>query len=99
MYKTIEVHEPILYENMTFEKASDEKDVKGRKRTDGRSRKDNFNPTPHFARNITQDEIKKFSNNLKQQGKADYLRIVMESNEHQPHQFDKLQQNLPCEQC
>ena len=74
---------------MTFEKLSYEKDVKGRKRTDAKSRADNFNPTPRFARNITQDEIKNFSNNLKQQGKADYLRRVIESNDHQPHQFDK----------
>ena len=80
---------------MTFEKPSYEKDVKGRKRTDAKSRADNFNPTPHFARNITQDEIKNFSNNLKQQGKADYLRRVIESNDHQPHQFDKFHQNLP----
>ena len=48
---------------------------------------------PHFARNITQDEIKNFGDNLRQQGKADYLRRVIESNDHQPHQFDKFHQN------
>ena len=93
--KTSEVSEPILYEDMTFEKPSYERDVKGRKRTDAKSKADNYNPTPHFARNITQNDIKNFTNNLKQQGKADYLRRVIESNDHQPHQFDKFHQNLP----
>ena len=52
-------------------------------------------PTPHFARNIMQNDIKNFTNNLKQQAKADYLRHVIESNDPHPHQFDKFHQNLP----
>ena len=47
--KTSEVREPILYEDMTFEKPSYEKDVKGRKCTDAKSKADNFNPHTTFC--------------------------------------------------
>ena len=43
-----EVDKPVLYEDMTFEKACYEKDAKGRKRSDGKSKADNFNPTPQL---------------------------------------------------
>lgn len=82
-----EVDEPILYEDMKFEKPSYEKDVKGRKRSIEKTKVDNFNPTPQFGRNITQNEIKTLAQNLEKQGKAEYLRLVMESNNYQPHPF------------
>ena len=90
-----EVDKPVLYEDMTFEKACYEKDAKGRKRSDGKSKADNFNPTPQFVRNITQDEVKKFAHNLEQQGKTEYLRLVLESNDYQPYYFDQIHQSLP----
>lgn len=84
-----EVEEPILYEDINFEKASYEKDINGRKRTNEKRQTANYNPTPHFARQPSQSKINEFANKLEQAGKAEYLRQVLVSNDCQPFHLKK----------
>ena len=91
-----ELNEPILYEDVIFEKASYEKDTSGKKcKTLKREAPDNvYNPTPHFARETSQQKFKEFVGELKQLQKANYLWKLLDSNDCQPFPFEEVHSNL-----
>ncbi|CAB4036604.1 Hypothetical predicted protein, partial [Paramuricea clavata] len=71
--RTDELDEPVLYEDITFEKASYKKDASGRKHSTEKRQMTDYNPIPHFARQTSQSKIKEFANELEQEGRAEYL--------------------------
>ena len=74
-----ELNEPILYEDVIFERASYAKDISGKKRKNLKTCDSVINPVPRARR-------------LK---RASYLCELLESNECQPHRFEEIHYNLP----
>ena len=93
--RTDELDEPVLYEDITFEKASYEKDASGRKHSTEKRQMTDYNPIPHFARQTSQSKIKEFANELEQEGRAEYLQQVLTSNDCQPFPFEEVNNSLP----
>ena len=93
--RTDELDEPVLYEDIKFEKASCEKDASVRMHSTPKRMMRDYNPVPHFARQTSQNKIKEFANELEKKGKAKYLQHVLESNDCQPYPFEEVHNSLP----
>ena len=89
-----ESDEPVLYENISFNKAIYEKDAQGKKRKNS-FRDLEFDPTPEFARTIKKNDIKKLSDSLNSSDPNNYLGKLLESNECQPVHFSSVHEDLP----
>ena len=93
--RTDELDKPVLYEDITCEKASYKKDASGRKHSTEKRQTTYNNPIPHFARQTSQSKIKEFANELEQEGRAEYLQQVLASNFCQPFPFEEVHNSLP----
>lgn len=89
-----EMDKPVLFEDLNFQKASLEKDINGRKGTTVK-REFDYNPTPHFARELSQARVEGLVQGLEHAGKACYLSKLLQSNNCQPIQFEELHNSLP----
>ena len=88
-----ETDEPVLVEDLHFEKASYEKDVNGTKYLE--SVAVDYNPTPHFARISSPSKIERLAQVLEEANKVNYLNKLLKSNSCQPIPFDELHNCLP----
>ena len=90
-----ELNEPILYEDVVFERASYEKDKSGKKRKNLKTCDSVINPAPQYSQNVTSKKIEGLVLELKNVKKANYLCKLLESNKCQPHGFEQIHKNLP----
>ena len=90
-----ETDEAMLFEDLSFEKASYEKDNKGRKHKIPNREAINYNPTPHFARELSHARIEGLAHGLEQAGEASYLSKLLESNNCQPIPYEEFHSSLP----
>ena len=90
-----ESNEPVLYENILFQKAIYDKNTCGKKRKHDHQTHQDFNPTPHFARTIKPSEIGKLSNSLMDNDENSYLGKLLKSNDNQPYPYEHMHQKLP----
>ena len=92
-----ETDEPVLLEDIKFEKSSFEQDRKEERKhacsSTGRY-KETYNPTPHFARAPSQEKVQKLAQGLEQAGKASYLNKLLLSNNCLPVSYDKMHNEL-----
>ena len=89
-----ESDEPVLYENILFQKAIYDKNINGKKRKRAHQAHQDFNPTPHFARTVNPSEIDKLSNSLLDDENG-YLEKLLKSNNNQPYLYESMHQELP----
>ena len=90
-----ELNEPILYEDVIFERASYTKDISGKKRKNLKTCDSVINPAPQYSQKVTSEKIKGLVLELKNAKRASYLCELLESNECHPHSFEEIHSNLP----
>ena len=81
--RTDETDEPVLLEDIKFEKSSFEQDHKETRKhacSSTSTYKETYNPTPHFARAPSQAKVQELAQGLEQAGKASYLKNLLQSN-------------------
>ena len=88
-----ESDQPVLHENIVFQKAEYQKDIKGRKRK--HHPLSGYNPTPHFAQTIKQSEIEKLGNSLIKNDENSYLGKLLKSNDNQPYPSENMHLEIP----
>ena len=93
MPRSDETEEPVLFEDLHFEKASYVEDVNGTKYLE-RVAVD-YNPTSHFAGISSQSKIERLAQGLEEANKANYLNKRLKSNICQPIPFHELHNCLP----
>lgn len=89
-----ELDEPVLYEDITFQKKIYEKVGQSRKRKLNEPNL-SYNPTPEFAQVVNKTEILRLANSLTDTNENSYLGKLLKSNDCTPCPFDIMHQDIP----